>query len=104
MIGAAALGLGVGVMQIPEEQRSGFQRRATLGLREAQDCVTSAGGHLSSNIITVCHKAGVDSSSVVPSTVVSQNSYQGLVFALSHNMLRVSNGLNPAQATMQMVC
>jgi len=69
MIGAAALGLGVGVMQIPEEQRSGFQRRATLGFREAQDCVTSAGGHLSSNIITVCHKAGVDSSSVVPSTV-----------------------------------
>jgi hypothetical protein len=48
LVGAATVGIGVGVMQIPEEQRTNVQKKATAALQRAHESAISASEALSS--------------------------------------------------------
>ncbi|KAL9191175.1 hypothetical protein ACHAXT_000881 [Thalassiosira profunda] len=66
LVGAASVGIGYGVMQVPEEQRSHVQKRAAASLERARDVACD----LSDQLNTSCAKhTGVDSKEMVEKVV-----------------------------------
>jgi hypothetical protein len=60
LVGAAAVGIGVGVMQIPEEQRSNMQVKAAEALKGAQESAFSATEALSNSCANSYRDSGLD--------------------------------------------
>eukprot|EP00521_Asterionellopsis_glacialis_P009755 CAMPEP_0195289764 /NCGR_PEP_ID=MMETSP0707-20130614/5903_1 /TAXON_ID=33640 /ORGANISM="Asterionellopsis glacialis, Strain CCMP134" /LENGTH=966 /DNA_ID=CAMNT_0040349807 /DNA_START=583 /DNA_END=3483 /DNA_ORIENTATION=+ len=52
LVGAAAVGIAVGAMQVPEEQRENVKEKVTAGVVQASDA-------LSVSCVTMCHQTGV---------------------------------------------
>lgn len=67
LVGAAAVGIGVGYMQIPEEQRQNMNNKATEALRNAQESTFIASEKLSNSCVTTYKYSGI--SDHVPSEV-----------------------------------
>lgn len=59
LVGAAAVGLGVGIMQIPKEQRKHVQERATNAAHEAHVSVVGLSEKLSNSCAVACNESGV---------------------------------------------
>ena len=59
LIGAAAVGIGVGVMQIPEEQRAHVKDKAVKTVHQAKESAVNASEVLSSSCSAGCHDLGV---------------------------------------------
>lgn len=59
LVGAAAVGIGVGVMQIPDEQRQKLEDKATRTLRNVSDTAMSASESFSASCANSCHQAGL---------------------------------------------
>jgi hypothetical protein len=59
LVGAATVGIGVGVMQIPHEQRANMKDRARKTLHDAQDSALNASEALSSSCATQCRNHGM---------------------------------------------
>jgi hypothetical protein len=59
LVGAATVGIGVGVMQIPDEQRANMKDRARKTLHDAQDSALNASEALSSSCATQCRNHGM---------------------------------------------
>jgi len=59
LVGAAAVGIGVGVMQIPEEQRAHVKDKAVKTAHQATESVVNASEVLSSSCAAGCHDLGV---------------------------------------------
>lgn len=59
LVGAAAVGIGVGVMQIPEEQRAHVRDKAVKTAHQAKESVVNASEVLSSSCAAGCHDLGV---------------------------------------------
>lgn len=59
LLGAATVGIGVGIMQIPEEQRTHMKDKATKTLHQAHDSVLNASEALSASCAASCHASGV---------------------------------------------
>lgn len=59
LVGAAAVGIGVGVMQIPEEQRSDMQQRANKVLEKAQESALNASEAMSNSCANSYRDSGV---------------------------------------------
>ena len=57
LVGTATVGIGVGVMQIPEEQRNNVKSKATSALLRAQESALNASEALSSTCAASCHEA-----------------------------------------------
>ena len=57
LVGTATVGIGVGVMQIPEEQRNNVQAKATAALQRAHESALNASDALSSTCAVSCHEA-----------------------------------------------
>jgi hypothetical protein len=60
LVGAAAVGIGVGVMQIPEEQRAHVKDKAVKTVHQAKESAVNASEVLSSSCAAGCHDLGVD--------------------------------------------
>ena len=56
LVGAATVGIGVGVMQIPLEQRTNVQKKATAALQRAHESAISASEALSSTCAASCYE------------------------------------------------
>mmetsp|Transcript_30706 Transcript_30706/g.34999 ORF Transcript_30706/g.34999 Transcript_30706/m.34999 type:complete len:731 (+) Transcript_30706:98-2290(+) len=54
LVGAATVGIGVGIMQIPEEQRNNMKDKATETLHKAHESVLNASEALSSTCANAC--------------------------------------------------
>ena len=59
LVGAAAVGIGVGYMQIPEEERNNMNRKASEVLHNFQDSALSASDNLSHSCAKTYHHSGV---------------------------------------------
>ena len=59
LVGAAAVGIGVGIMQIPEEQRTNMKDKATVTLHKAHESALNASETLSSTCASSCLNSGV---------------------------------------------
>jgi hypothetical protein len=59
LLGAAAVGIGVGVMQIPEEQRSNMAEKATEAMSKVQEQVLNASEVLSTSCATTYKDSGI---------------------------------------------
>lgn len=59
LVGAAAVGIGVGVMQIPEEQRAHVKDKAVKTVHQAKESAVNASEVLSSSCAAGCHDLGV---------------------------------------------
>ena len=59
LVGVAAVGLGFGVMQIPEEERNKIQEKAEKGFHTLQEKACDASETLSSNCLTTYKDSGV---------------------------------------------
>eukprot|EP00978_Attheya_sp_CCMP212_P012029 scaffold29814_cov48-Attheya_sp.AAC.6 len=59
IIGAASVGLGVGVLQMPEEQRASVSQKATKVIEQAHDTVKMASETLSNSCAVACENTGV---------------------------------------------
>jgi hypothetical protein len=59
LVGAAAVGIGVGVMQIPEEQRAHVRDKAVKTVHQAKESAVNASEVLSSSCAAGCHDLGV---------------------------------------------
>lgn len=60
LVGAAAVGIGMGVMQIPEEQRSNMRDKATEALKNAQEQAINATESLSNSCAAHYQNSGMD--------------------------------------------
>jgi hypothetical protein len=58
LVGAAAVGIGVGVMQIPEEQRVHVKNKAVKAVHQAHESAISASEAISTSCATSCHDIG----------------------------------------------
>jgi len=59
LVGAAAVGIGVGIMQIPEEQRAHVKDKAVKTVHQAKESAVNASEVLSSSCAAGCHDLGV---------------------------------------------
>jgi hypothetical protein len=59
LLGAATVGIGVGIMQIPEEQRIHMKEKATKTLHQAHESALNASEALSSSCAASCNTSGV---------------------------------------------
>lgn len=59
LLGAATVGIGVGIMQIPEEQRTHMKEKATKTLQQAHESALNASEALSNSCATSCNTSGV---------------------------------------------
>ena len=59
LVGAAAVGIGVGIMQIPEEQRAHVRDKAVKTVHQAKESAVHASEVLSSSCAAGCHDLGV---------------------------------------------
>lgn len=59
LVGAAAVGIGVGVMQIPEEQRAHVKDKAVKTVHQAKESALNASEVLSSSCAAGCHDLGL---------------------------------------------
>jgi hypothetical protein len=59
LIGAAAVGIGVGVMQIPEEQRMNMQEKATEACKGAHEHVITVSEAISNSCATTYTESGI---------------------------------------------
>jgi hypothetical protein len=59
LVGVAAVGLGFGVMQIPEEERNKIQEKAEAGFHKLQEKACDASETLSSSCLTTYKHSGV---------------------------------------------
>lgn len=59
LVGAAAVGIGVGYMQIPEEQRQNMNNKATEAFRNAQESTFTATEKLSNSCATTYKDSGI---------------------------------------------
>lgn len=58
LVGAAAVGIGVGVMQIPEEQREHVKNKAVKAVHQAHESAVSASEAISTSCAASCHDLG----------------------------------------------
>lgn len=59
LVGAAAVGIGIGYMQIPEEQRQNMNNKATEALQNAQESAFIASEKLSTSCATTYMNSGI---------------------------------------------
>ena len=59
LLGAAAVGIGVGVMQIPEEQRSNLCNKATDAMKGAQESALNASESISDSCANTYRESGI---------------------------------------------
>mmetsp|Transcript_15790 Transcript_15790/g.34181 ORF Transcript_15790/g.34181 Transcript_15790/m.34181 type:complete len:1143 (-) Transcript_15790:99-3527(-) len=59
LVGAAAVGIGVGVMQIPEEQRDTLKERATSAAHQTYESAQIAADAMGTSCATACAESGV---------------------------------------------
>lgn len=59
LVGAAAVGIGVGIMQIPAEQRQNLEEKASRTLRQVSDTALSASESLSAACANSCQESGL---------------------------------------------
>jgi hypothetical protein len=59
LVGAAVVGIGIGAMQIPEEQRSHMQDKASETMKSAQESAFNASETFSSSCASKCKDSGV---------------------------------------------
>lgn len=59
LVGAATVGIGVGIMQIPDEQRANMKDKAKKTLTDAQDSALNASEALSNSCATQCRNHGM---------------------------------------------
>jgi type II secretory pathway pseudopilin PulG len=59
IIGAASVGLGVGVLQMPEEQRENINQKAAKAIEQAHDTVKTASESLSNSCAVACENTRV---------------------------------------------
>lgn len=60
LVGAAVVGIGVGVMQIPDEQRSNMRQKATEAIEGMQDSAANASEILSNSCANTYRESGID--------------------------------------------
>jgi hypothetical protein len=59
LVGAAAVGLGFGVMQIPAEQRRNLEEKAAQTLKQVSETAIEASESLSNSCMNTCKEAGL---------------------------------------------
>jgi len=59
LVGTAMVGIGVGVMQIPEEQRNNVKDKANEAFESAKEKAVDASEKLTTSCAATCHQAGV---------------------------------------------